>query len=706
VWVLLLFSVVSTGLWVHRIHVDRPSSHAHLLQADSFVYFHPSIVFLHRELRQGRLPLWNPYQLAGQPYLALHVPAVLYPPNLLFAASLAPVRAMEVNAVFHLVVAGFFSWLLARRLGLGGAARLAAAAGYMFSTALRLGFYMPPFLATPAWLPAILWSLHGLLAEKRGRWAVGLAAFLALAFLGGHTQAFVYELQLACFFGVVGLAPLVRDGGLWRVAGIAGVGALLTLGFVAPQLLPSLELVRQGVRGLEGVTYQQAALSYVTPSALLEGLLRPFGPQPDPPAPGLLRWLVALPPFALPLMACGLLAPHQRRHVVPVAVAAGLVALLMPGFQGPLFETYFSLPLGNLFRNPGRMAFVYALLTSLLVAFGIEGVRHTLRVAMPKRRGLEMLAYVLAIGVAADLYSRSALEHAHPASVAVTAGGDPALVDSLAADPGLERVFLQGFGFYSLASLDKLGMMNGVFAVPDYEPNMPAAYRTYFGVPDAPPWHGRLYAVPGASPRAEAYLAAPRLLDLMSVRHYAIRTPGPPPVLNALERLAGGRSRQFATMRSTERTEAVPRTYVVRHVERVPDLDAALRRIRDAAFRPDAEAVVIDAEADAGAPPRPAAGAGEDRATIRSYAPSEVVIEAECGADCLLVLTDLFYPGWRVTVDGAEQEIEQTNGIFRGVELKAGSHRVVFRFAPPAFRIGTFALCAAALGAVVTWRRT
>ena len=79
-----------------------------------------------------------------------------------------------------------------------------------------------------------------------------------------------------------------------------------------------------------------------------------------------------------------------------------------------------------------------------------------------------------------------------------------ALIDELAGQPERGRVFVQTVGVYNPALLTKVGMMNGIFAVPDYEPSMPAVYRTYFGVPEAVPWHGKLYAVASAGPRAHA----------------------------------------------------------------------------------------------------------------------------------------------------------------------------------------------------------
>jgi hypothetical protein len=135
----LLLAALAASVFVHRIHVDRPSDHSDLLQADTYRYFWPTAVFLHRELRAGNLPLWNPYQLAGQPYLALHVPAVAYPPNLLLFALLPPERALAAHAIVHMWIAGLFTWLFTGRLGLSTSSRLAAAAGYMMARSLLVG---------------------------------------------------------------------------------------------------------------------------------------------------------------------------------------------------------------------------------------------------------------------------------------------------------------------------------------------------------------------------------------------------------------------------------------------------------------------------------------------------------------------------------------------------------------------------------------
>jgi len=52
------------------------------------------------------------------------------------------------------------------------------------------------------------------------------------------------------------------------------------------------------------------------------------------------------------------------------------------------------------------------------------------------------------------------------------------------------------------------------------------------------------------------------------------------------------------------------------------------------------------------------------------------------------VLTDAWYPGWAVTVDGAPVEILRADVYFRAVRIGPGAHRVEFRYEPQAVRVG------------------
>jgi len=98
-----------------------------------------------------------------------------------------------------------------------------------------------------------------------------------------------------------------------------------------------------------------------------------------------------------------------------------------------------------------------------------------------------------------------------------------------------------------------------------------------------------------------------------------------------------------------------------------------------------------------------------ESATVVRNDPQRVEIEAELRSPGLLVVSDLYYPGWTLTVNGQPGEILRTNRAMRGVALPAGTHHLVFRYDPLSFRVG---LVLSALGILTAlglaawgWRR-
>jgi len=75
-------------------------------------------------------------------------------------------------------------------------------------------------------------------------------------------------------------------------------------------------------------------------------------------------------------------------------------------------------------------------------------------------------------------------------------------------------------------------------------------------------------------------------------------------------------------------------------------------------------------------------------ADIKEYYPNRVVIEAFSGNPGVLVLTDVFYPGWRAYVDNYPAKIYRINGLVRGVFVEKGRHKVVFKYSPDSLKLG------------------
>ena len=164
---------------------------------------------------------------------------------------------------------------------------------------------------------------------------------------------------------------------------------------------------------------------------------------------------------------------------------------------------------------------------------------------------------------------------------------------------------------------------------------------------------------------------------------------------------AGTSSRRAAGFLVADQPSGLPRAYTDECVRYEVDFDSALKAITASTFRPRTEAILTASEPELISRVAALSAACESeprslrRATITSFANEEVAIDVTCPSACLLVLTDLFYPGWTATVDGEPAPILRTNALFRGLILEPGPHRVVQRFQSSPFRIG-LALCATA----------
>jgi hypothetical protein len=106
----------------------------------------------------------------------------------------------------------------------------------------------------------------------------------------------------------------------------------------------------------------------------------------------------------------------------------------------------------------------------------------------------------------------------------------------------------------------------------------------------------------------------------------------------------------------------------------------------------------------------PVANREADRCRITRYEPDRVELEVEMGGRGVLVLADLLYPGWEVTVDKEPGTIWRANRMMRGVPLMPGKHIVEFTFRPLTVRVGaTISLASLAVLALAfvqpLWRR-
>ena len=253
-----------------------------IARGDLLLYFYPLRDYASQAIREGRLPLWNPYTFMGAPFLANSQVGVFYPYNVLMAWLPTEV-AVSWSIALHLALAAVGAYVLARRaLGLGRWASFAA--GLAFGLGGYLGAQVEHLnqVQVLAWLPWALWL--GLRVGQGASWraAVALALVTALQILAGHAQSL--------YISLVGLALTL--GGQWVWDGLRARrfrprtlirAALMTVGALglaalicAAQLLPTLELAAESARA-GGLPFNEAGSFSWRPWVVARALMPTYG---------------------------------------------------------------------------------------------------------------------------------------------------------------------------------------------------------------------------------------------------------------------------------------------------------------------------------------------------------------------------------------------------------------------------------------------
>lgn len=217
----------------------------------------PWLIFLRAELRQGRLPYWNPFQFSGTPFWSNGSSAPLFPLHLLFAA--LPLQlGLVLLPWLRLVIGGMGAWAFARQLGASERGALVAAVAFPLSGVVT-SWLLYPMANCHALVPWAFWATERL-AHRPAAWP-WLAAVAGLELLGGHPETAVFTGMLTAVYLVV------RWPARKPAVAIAFAG-----GWIVGLLLAAIELVPLAVTVFRSSKWL-VELPYTAPSLALVGKL-------------------------------------------------------------------------------------------------------------------------------------------------------------------------------------------------------------------------------------------------------------------------------------------------------------------------------------------------------------------------------------------------------------------------------------------------
>ncbi len=758
-------SSIPTGIVRDSIHPLVVGSNRQLV--DPTTLFEPYLQYTRSQL--PHIPLWNPYIMAGTPYLG-DMQSAIFSPFSLPAYVLPFWWSLSVIAVMKLVVTAMGAFLLARILGM----RFAGA--FMCGTVFGFGLFLVAWLPWPLGnvFPLIPWMLlasERLIRRPGPLAASGLAVVTALQFFGGHPETSVHVMIATVAYFVLrvlqspgGVVVAMGDaaragrsrlsafvGTVRRPAAVFVLALVLGTALAAIATVPFLELLRNS----SDLSSRPRSQVHVQPAYFFASLLPSY-------FPGGFVIETAFYAGVLPLMLAFIALLRAQVIRVALALFATLCILVVLGIQ-PFFEIAGHVP-GLDLTYLSRLTILYLLCIAILAGWGLDDLvrrrpkggravavsaiasgilvlpvivvfatgqssLHFLRravniawgFAQPPPAGtphLDAIVRLAAVvvwltvaGVGVVLLGLRLGRRLGAGAFALLAillvvgdlfqagmGENPAISEADAVQPVTPAIsFLQKQEPARFVAVDPyiginplppdVNMRYGLYDARGYDLPVISTFGqmwTHYVAPPTPLLPLDTPAVPVLD--LELHPAALRILSLMGVTDILEQKAEKPLELPGVHVAYDGSD---ATVYAND--NALPRTWLVSDQLVEPDTAKALTALGSRAFHP--RQVALTARALPGLSETPGGGAparqsSPGTAHIGQYATQKVTIDARANRASELVLSDTYYPGWHVTVNGRPTRLDRVDYMFRGVPVPAGTDRIVFTYDPFSFRLG------------------
>lgn len=695
---------------------------------DLVTSFYPFRALLSRAVGEGMLPLWNPYMLAGSPFLANSQSALFYPLNLLYYILPLPV-AWTVCILLRTLLAAVFTALFVRSIGATRTGSILS--GVIFSSCGFMTLWQgQPMGDAAIWLPLICYAVHRLDSEP-SRLSLSLAAFaFAMPVLAGHPETAAHltmtGLILALLLWFRSTLSGAKAFGMRFVFAFALAG-ILAMGLASIQVIPTLEWIGEVGRQLAApwpALNLDHALGLVSRDIVgspnSAGMFMPEGAA----YLGMMTLLLAsFAPFH-----------HARRYVFFLTLITVIAVCAAYSIQ-PIHWLFSHTP-GLMALKNSRLILVASFGLAALAGLGVSVLQEQPE-RLTKRRavGLVLLltAFLLSFFLVHQLqqattftvafmmrpsFSRSLLLVSFIPIVVKLYGGlrgqiFPILICAIAVfDLGTfgygaigfsrpDEVFPNAPLFEFLKTKADIKNFRVAAVRTPYPPNA----QMMFGIPAADGYEILLY-------RSHALLWGisenrldgtffvenglfpwkDRRVDLLNVKYF-ITTRWDPDYKQFDQYL--DRFSQVFQVNDTvvyENKLALPRAFLVptSGVEIRMDIIDRLKRLSSPEFDPEQNVVLEERhdspEISSSEPASSAISKGNVQVVESHFNRAKFLVQAP--EPCLLIVSQTYYPGWKAIVDGHDADVFPADIALTGVSVPAGAYEVELVFDPTSVKLG------------------
>jgi len=705
---------------------------------DNFNLFIPNKTFLVNSIKAGLFPLWNPLILSGTPYIADLAIFPFYPGNLFFLVFSAEV-GLTFLAIVQVFLAGVFMRMYLAKIGFGKFSSFLGAVIFMFSGSVVTHIGNISILNVIIWLPIILFYLEKVFENGKFKDIFLLALFLTISFLGGHLQFFYYNGLFIFFYTLFKVKADFRQK-LSRSLLIS----LIFFGLCAFQLLPFLEFANLSTRPVGDFSY--SAEGSISPVVTLRFFLAEiYGRLKDgyswgPGAPmergfaDATGYIGVIPLFFI----FWLILKKGKKQVFWIA-SFFLFLFASFGKYTPVFGIFYKIvPFFNRFRNPAQFLFLYSFCGIVISLYGFnfflkEKIRNGKKIKILLTvfgllfglslffvgRGENLVGKTLTLPLAYNFEKLAIIFELFFTNLAII---------FLAAGVFLIILFLYQKGLIKRRLFEALLVLVVFFDLFNFSKNsLFSADKKVYQVPSG----ARLYLEENLG-LGERFLSTSEIIAYTGLFNYwnqtmvrepfgesrvdkkevvdfevlAQETAVLPPNLGMNYSLATvngyssmvisdyagfwdpkGESKNINNILIKDFDDEGLDLLGVKYLVVDKDLSGDVEKVKGFSLvfsdgfvkiyrnsKAYQRTFLIDQE--------------RVKTKITDYQPNKVAVETNGGAGGLLVLTDNYYPGWEVFVDGEKSKLERYKGTFRAVKIKKGEKKVEFLFKPWSFYIG------------------
>lgn len=707
--VLVLLVLWSLFFW--RLLTPIVADQASFKQGDFSGQFVAFGAYQYQRMAEGEIPLWNPYNNGGLPFIADTQAAVFYPPRwitigLSYLAGGWTYHALELEAAFHVLGLSLLMYAFVRRLTIG------SSGGYIgaFTAAIVIAYggfisgYPPLQLAlleAAIWLPlSAMAILEATRQSLKWRWLCLAGFALGLSWLAGHPQTSWFATYLLVAW--LGYRVFVQQLG-WRrfFLGLSVMG-LITFGTTAVTFLPGIEYTLLTARADLGFADKgngfpfQDLVQFVLP-----GSVSLFSPL-----------YVGVPTLLLICVAIRKRLPHSVFWLG--AAAVGL--LLSFGANTAFYPALYNLLPGlRFFRGQERAAFIVANSLAVLAGLGmtylasqrefpesrsIERVMRGLLISLLFITGFILIGWLGNIG---DGFRQSIGIAAF--SSLVLAGAIALMQQHMAKPRLLLMTFLAGLIVFELFSVNMDANSNYDDIPPTQQLSIaaPPLVQHVLDEPTEQPFrvdgfrglganYGSLYGLMDIRGISPLFLTTPREIIYRDYTHnplawelFAVRF-----VFSERE---GFSTATTVLSDGTDRDGPIflhelddPRSFahLVYRADVVDSDDFARALLSDPRYAPR-EAIILQQEPRLALPENPL---DVSNIEITLFEPERIEIAIETSENAILSLAMVDYPGWHATLNGDAVELLRAYGALTAVEVPVGQHTLELVFNPLSYRIG------------------